>query len=46
MIKQERKSTRGTHLSDNIKAARKRDKQYVVHRIVVTSLERKTRCDV
>ena len=40
------KSTREPHLSANSRAARKRAKQDVVHRIVVKSLERKTRGDV
>ena len=40
------KSTRELQLSANIRAARKRSKQDVVHRMVVTSLEIKTRGDV
>ena len=39
--KQKRKSTGGTQLSSNSRAARKRAKQDVVHRIVVTSVESK-----
>ena len=44
--KQKRKSTREPQLSENSRVARKRDKQYVVHRMVMTSLESKTRGDV
>ena len=44
--KQKRKSIRETQLSKNSRAARKRDKQYVVCSMVVTSLESKTRGDV
>ena len=44
--KQKRKSTREPQLSANSRAARKRAKQDVVHRMVVTSLESKTRGDV
>ena len=44
--KQKRKSTRETQLLENSRVARKRAKQYVVHRMVVTSLEKKTRGDV
>ena len=44
--KQKRKSTREPQLSANSRAARKRAKQDVVHRMVVTYLERKTRGDV
>ena len=44
--KQKRKSTREPHLSANSKAARKKAKQDVVHRMVVTSLESKARGDV
>ena len=42
-IKKKRKSTREPHLSENSRAARKRDKQDVVHKMVMTYLERKTR---
>ena len=42
-IKHKHKYTREPQLSANIKAARKRAKQDVVHRMVVTSLESKTR---
>ena len=45
-IKQKRKLTRKPQLPANIRAARKRAKQDVVHRMVMTSLERKTRGDV
>ena len=44
--KQKHKSTREPQLSANSRAARKRAKQDVVHRMVVTSLESKTRGDV
>ena len=44
--KQKLKSTREPHLSANIRAARKRAKQDVVHKMVMTSHERKTRGDV
>ena len=44
--KQKRKSTRETQLSANIRVARKRATQDVVHRMVMTSLESKTRGDV
>ena len=44
--KSKRKSTREPQLSSNSRAARKRDKQDVVHRMVMTSLESKTRGDV
>ena len=44
--KQKRKSTRETELSENKRAARKRAKQDVVHRMVVTSIESKKRGDV
>ena len=44
--KKKRKSTREPHLSENSRAAMKRDKQDVVHGMVVTSLEIKTRGDV
>ena len=44
--KQKRKSTRGPQLSANSRADRKRARQYVVHRVVVTSLESKTRGDI
>ena len=43
--KQKLKSTRETHLSANSRAARKRVKQDVVHRMVMTSIEIKTRGD-
>ena len=45
-IKQKLKSTREPQLSVNSIAARKRAKQYFVHRMVPTSLESKTRGDV
>ena len=41
--KQKRKSTRELQLSANSRAARKRVKQDVVNRMVMTSLESKTR---
>ena len=41
--KQKRKSAREPQLSANIRAARKRAKQDVVHRMVMISLESKTR---
>ena len=44
--KQKRKSTRKPQLSAYSRAARKRAKQYVVHRMVVTSLESKKGGDV
>ena len=44
--KQKRKSTRELQLSANSRAARKRVKQDVVNRMVMTSLESKTRGDV
>ena len=44
--KQKHKSTREPQLSANSRAARKRAKQDVVHGMVVTSLESKTRGDV
>ena len=44
--KQKRKSIREPQLSSNSTSDRKRAKQYVVHRIVITSLESKTRGDV
>ena len=44
--KKKRKSTREPHLSENSRAAMKRDKKDVVHGMVVTSLEIKTRGDV
>ena len=44
--KQKRKPTREPQISENSRAARKRDKQGVVHRMVVTSLESKIRGDV
>ena len=44
--KQKRKFTREPQLSANSIAARKRDKKDVVHRMVITSLEIKTRGDV
>ena len=44
--KQKLKSTREPQLPANIIGARKRAKQDVVHRMVSTSLERKTRGDV
>ena len=43
---QKRKSTREPQLSAKNIAARKRSKQDVVHRMVVTSLESKKRGDV
>ena len=45
-IKQKLKSTKGPHLSASSRAARKRAKQDVVYRMVVTSLERKIKGDV
>ena len=45
-IKHKLKSTRESQLSANIRAARKIPKQDVVHRMVITSLESKTRGDV
>ena len=45
-IKQKRKSTREPRLSANSRAASKRTKQDVVHRIVMTSIESKTRGNV
>ena len=44
--KQKPKPTREPQLSVNSRADRKRAKQDVVHRMVVTSLESKTRGDV
>ena len=44
--KQKRKFTREIHLSANTRSARNRAKQDVVHRMVVISLERKTRGEV
>ena len=44
--KQKHKSTRETQISENSRSARKRAKQDVVHRMVVTSLKRKTKGDV
>ena len=44
--KQKRKSTREPQLSENSRSTRKRAKQYVVHRMVVTSIESKKRGDV
>ena len=44
--KQKLKSTREPQLSANSRVARKRAKQDVVHRMVMTSLESKTRGDV
>ena len=44
--KQKRKSAREPHLSANSRAARKRAKQDVVHRMDVMSLESKKRVDV
>ena len=41
--KQKRKSTREPQLSANIRVARKRATQYVVHGMDMTSLESKTR---
>ena len=41
--KHKRKSTREPHISANSRAARNRAKQDVVHRMVVTSIESKTR---
>ena len=40
--KHKQKPTGGPQLSENSRAARKRPKQDVVHRMVVTSLESKT----
>ena len=45
-IKKKRKSIREYQLSSNSRAARKGCKQDVVHRMVMTSLERKKRDDV
>ena len=45
-IKQKRRSTREPQLSKKSRATRKRYKQDVVHRMVMTSLERKIRGDV
>ena len=45
-IKQKSKSTGGPKLSANSRSDRNRARQDVVHRVVVTSLERKTRGDV
>ena len=44
--KQKHKSTRELQLSENSRVGRKRAKTNVVNRMVVTSLERKTRGDV
>ena len=44
--KQKRKPTREPQLSANSRASRKIAKQYVVHRMFMTSLERKTSGDV
>ena len=44
--KQKHKSTRDPQISENCRATRKRAKQDVVHRMVMTSLECKTRGDV
>ena len=44
--KQKRKSTRESQISANSRTARKRAKHDVVHRMIVTSIERKTRGDV
>ena len=44
--KQKRKSTREPQLSANSRATRKRAKQHVVHRMVITSLEIETRGNV
>ena len=44
--KQQHKSTREPKLSANIRASSKRAKQDVVHRMVMASLDRKTRGDV
>ena len=44
--KNKRKSTRETQLSAKSRAARKIDKKYVVHSVVMTYLESKTRGDV
>ena len=44
--KQKQKSTREPQLSANSRAARKRAKQDIVHGMVVTSLEIKTRGDI
>ena len=45
-IIQKRKTTRETQLSEKIRAARKKYKQDMVHRMVIASLESKTRGDV
>ena len=44
--KKKRKSTREPQLSANSRAASKRDKQDVVHRMVMTSIEREKRGNV
>ena len=44
-IKQKRKSTKEPQISANNRASRKRAKQDMVHKIVMTSIERKTRGD-
>ena len=44
--KHKHKSTRELHISSNSRAARKRDKQDVVHRMVMTHIESKTRGDI
>ena len=44
--KQKRKSTKEPHISANSRTASKRAKKYVVHRMVMTSLESKKRGDV
>ena len=45
-IKQKRKSTRELHLPENSRADSKRAEKDVVYRMVRTSLEIETRCDV
>ena len=44
--KDKRKCTREPQVSENSREARKRSKQDVVHRMVMTTLESKTRGDV
>ena len=44
--KQKHKPTREPQISANSRAARKRDKKYVVHRMIMTYLESKTRGNV
>ena len=44
--KEKHKSTREPQISENNRADREIAKQYMVHRMVMTYLERKTRCDI